>query len=72
MSQPDQVRRALTDDHEALLVEISINTFLINTGTRLILVDTGAGELFGPHSAAGLSQTFAQRDIGRTKSTPYC
>jgi len=53
MSQPDQVRRALTDDHEALLVEISINTFLINTG-RLILVDTGAGELFGPHSGGRL------------------
>jgi glyoxylase-like metal-dependent hydrolase (beta-lactamase superfamily II) len=29
-------------------VETSVNAFLINTGTRLILVDTGAGALFGP------------------------
>jgi glyoxylase-like metal-dependent hydrolase (beta-lactamase superfamily II) len=26
----------------------SVNGFLINTGTRLILIDTGAGDLFGP------------------------
>lgn len=29
-------------------VEISINTFLIQTGDRLILVDAGSGELLGP------------------------
>lgn len=29
-------------------VETSVNTFLINTGTKLVLVDTGAGTLFGP------------------------
>jgi len=28
--------------------ETSVNAFLINTGDRLILVDTGAGQLFGP------------------------
>lgn len=33
-------------------VETSINTFLINTGSKLVLVDTGAGALFGP-SAGG-------------------
>jgi glyoxylase-like metal-dependent hydrolase (beta-lactamase superfamily II) len=29
-------------------VETSVNGFLINTGSKLVLVDTGAGELFGP------------------------
>ncbi|MFM8820965.1 MAG: MBL fold metallo-hydrolase [Phenylobacterium sp.] len=29
-------------------VEGSVNAFLINTGSRLVLVDAGAGKLFGP------------------------
>jgi glyoxylase-like metal-dependent hydrolase (beta-lactamase superfamily II) len=29
-------------------VETSFNAFLINTGTHLVLIDTGAGTLFGP------------------------
>ena len=29
-------------------VETSVNAFLINTGTKLVLVDAGAGSLFGP------------------------
>lgn len=29
-------------------VETSFNAFLINTGSKLVLVDTGAGNLFGP------------------------
>ncbi|MEM4990130.1 MBL fold metallo-hydrolase [Collimonas sp. H4R21] len=28
--------------------ETSVNGFLINTGTKLVLIDTGAGTLFGP------------------------
>ena len=29
-------------------VETSVNAFVINTGTRLVLIDAGAGTLFGP------------------------
>ena len=29
-------------------VETSVNAFVVNTGTRLILIDAGAGALFGP------------------------
>jgi glyoxylase-like metal-dependent hydrolase (beta-lactamase superfamily II) len=36
--------------------ETSINTFLINTGTQLVLVDTGAGRLFGPSAGGQLVQ----------------
>lgn len=41
--------------HEALAhnflntpLETSVNTFLINTGNKLVLIDVGAGSLFGP------------------------
>jgi glyoxylase-like metal-dependent hydrolase (beta-lactamase superfamily II) len=47
MSKPAEVRAAYAASHEALPVELSINCFLIDTGTHRILVDTGAGELFG-------------------------
>jgi glyoxylase-like metal-dependent hydrolase (beta-lactamase superfamily II) len=39
----DLSRSFLTDP-----VEASVNGFLINTGTKLVLVDTGAGSFYGP------------------------
>jgi glyoxylase-like metal-dependent hydrolase (beta-lactamase superfamily II) len=47
MSKPGAVREAFEASHEALPTEISINCFLVDTGSTKILVDTGAGELFG-------------------------
>ncbi|MDE2592930.1 MAG: MBL fold metallo-hydrolase [Burkholderiales bacterium] len=38
----------LKKHHLAAPLETSVNGFLINTGNRLILVDAGAGSLFGP------------------------
>lgn len=35
-------------------VEASINVFLVDTGTRLVLVDTGSGSLFGPGNGGKL------------------
>jgi glyoxylase-like metal-dependent hydrolase (beta-lactamase superfamily II) len=39
---------ALKQSFEASPVETSSNAFLINTGTKLVLIDTGAGKLLGP------------------------
>ena len=47
MSDPAGVRQAYAASHQALPVELSINIFLVDTGVKKILVDTGAGELFG-------------------------
>jgi glyoxylase-like metal-dependent hydrolase (beta-lactamase superfamily II) len=50
MSDPEKVRREFAASHQALPVELSINCYLIDTGAQIILVDTGAGELFGGSS----------------------
>jgi glyoxylase-like metal-dependent hydrolase (beta-lactamase superfamily II) len=43
-----KTRAALDHAHLTNPVTTSVNTFLVNTGTKLVLVDTGAGALFGP------------------------
>jgi glyoxylase-like metal-dependent hydrolase (beta-lactamase superfamily II) len=50
MSDPDNVQKALADSHEVPPIPISINCFLIEIADRTVLIDTGAGELFGPAS----------------------
>ena len=45
---PTKIEAALTRSYLKTPVETSVNGFLINTGTKLVLIDTGAGSLFGP------------------------
>jgi len=45
---PTRVDRLLMRSFLADPVETSVNGFLVNTGAKLILIDTGAGNLFGP------------------------
>jgi glyoxylase-like metal-dependent hydrolase (beta-lactamase superfamily II) len=45
---PQVLQRTLAEAHLTVPVETSVNGFLINTGSRLVLIDTGAGALFGP------------------------
>jgi glyoxylase-like metal-dependent hydrolase (beta-lactamase superfamily II) len=45
---PAKVDRALKRSFLAHPVEMSVNSYLINTGSKLVLIDTGAGALFGP------------------------
>lgn len=47
-THPGQVDRALAYAYLKPQVETSVNGFLVNTGTKLVLVDAGAGALFGP------------------------
>ncbi|AUH52074.1 MBL fold metallo-hydrolase [Chromobacterium sp. ATCC 53434] len=48
---PEQIRQLLERGFQAPnKAETSINAFLINTGSKLLLVDSGAGDLFGPGS----------------------
>jgi glyoxylase-like metal-dependent hydrolase (beta-lactamase superfamily II) len=44
----DVTKKALAASWLGVPTETSVNAFLINTGTKLVLVDTGAGALFGP------------------------
>ncbi len=48
-ADPDEVHRTLEQSGLGASVETSINTYLINTGDHLILVDAGAGRFFGEH-----------------------
>jgi len=45
---PAKVARALADNYLRSPLEVSVNAFLVNTGFKLVLIDAGAGELFGP------------------------
>lgn len=45
---PGKIRRAFARSYIKGSVDTSVNAFLINTGPRLVLIDAGAGVLFGP------------------------
>ncbi len=46
---------ALAKHFQSLPVETSVNAFLVNTGTKLILIDTGTGGYSGPTSGTLLA-----------------
>jgi len=68
MSDPDLVRERYQTQHQTLPARLSINCYLIDTGAHRILIDTGAGELFGAGVAGQLianlrSAGYAPEDI---------
>lgn len=44
---PEQINALLRDGFARNPIETSINAYVVDTGSRVILIDTGAGELFG-------------------------
>ncbi len=49
LKQPaDKTNAALARSFQKTPVQTSVNGFLINTGSKLVLIDTGAASLFGP------------------------
>ena len=46
--KPQALDKALTHAFLKAPVEASVNGFLVNTGAKLVLIDTGAGSFFGP------------------------
>jgi glyoxylase-like metal-dependent hydrolase (beta-lactamase superfamily II) len=47
-AKPAFVKKALARFYLQAPPESSVNAFLVNTGSKLVLVDTGSGALFGP------------------------
>lgn len=45
---PERISQALAYHHLAVPTPTSFNGFLVNTGGKLILIDAGAGQFFGP------------------------
>ncbi len=46
--KPEQVRQLLARSYLKAPVETSVNGYLVNTGSKLVLIDAGAAGLFGP------------------------
>lgn len=47
-TQPEKTIKALQKHHLSTPTATSVNGYLINTGSKLVLIDTGAATLFGP------------------------
>lgn len=45
---PEKVGKALSKYHLQSPVVTSVNAYLVNTGSKLVLIDSGAGVFFGP------------------------
>ncbi len=58
-TSPGELERRLYAQFLTNPVEASINVVLIETGSRLVLVDTGSGELFGPGNGGKLPSALA-------------
>ena len=56
---PEKTKKELTDVYLNTPTETSVNAYLINTGSKLILIDSGAGALFGPTLGKLLSNLVA-------------
>lgn len=70
--KPATLAASLRDAHLQPMTETSINAFLINTGKQLVLVDTGAGDLFGLPRGAQAGPACAMPAMPPNRSTRCC
>lgn len=47
-TEPAKTQTALAKHHLSAPVTTSVNAYLINTGSKLVMIDAGAGRMFGP------------------------
>lgn len=47
-TKPGEVEKRLSDAYLKVPLDASVNAYLINAGSRLVMVDAGSGELYGP------------------------
>lgn len=47
-TEPAKTQKALAKHHLSTPVTTSVNAYLINTGSKLVMIDAGAGRMFGP------------------------
>jgi glyoxylase-like metal-dependent hydrolase (beta-lactamase superfamily II) len=45
---PGEIERLLRSSFQSTTIECSVNGYLINTGTKLILIDAGTSDVYGP------------------------
>lgn len=60
---PARIDRLLADNFQSNPTEASINAYLIELGERRVLVDVGAGELFGPGNGGRLPEALAAASV---------
>ena len=46
--KPEQLKKLLSRSYQTAPLETSVNGYLVNTGSKLVLIDAGAAGLFGP------------------------
>lgn len=66
---PTRIDALLSRNFQSNPVEASINAFLLELPGRLVLVDTGSGELFGPGVGGGLIASLKQVGFGPEQIT---
>ena len=68
---PEEVRSLFARSHEPLPVDVSINTFLIHTGSKLVLVDAGRATCSARSRAAWPRTRPIRTRMSETWSTPW-
>ena len=63
---PQQIAAGLAERHQSLPVVTSVNAYLINTGDKLVMIDSGAGQLLGDGRASWWI-TCARRATNRSR-----